>query len=55
MYLFTSMYCIFCQREIGKIILGLIVLVILIVIITVVIKGELFSQGERVKDIFSFF
>ncbi len=41
--------------EIGKIILGLIVLVILIVIITVVIKGELFSQGERVKDIFSFF
>lgn len=41
--------------ELGKIILGVIFLVVLIVIITVAIRGELFSQGEKIKDIFNFF
>lgn len=41
--------------EVGKIIIGLVLLLILIAIITVVIKGELFSAGSRVLNAFKFF
>lgn len=41
--------------ELGKLILGLILLLVLIVIVTVVIKGELWKGGEKLKDIFTIF
>ncbi len=40
--------------EIGKVIIGLILLIILIVVITVVIRGEFSNQGSQIKDIFRF-
>ena len=40
--------------ELGKLIIGLILLIILIIIVTVVIRGELLIQGEEAKSIFRF-
>lgn len=42
-------------EHLGKLILAIILLLVLIGIVTVVIKGELSSQGDKVKDIFNFF
>ena len=41
--------------ELGKLIIGLVLLIVLIVIITVVIKGELFGAGDRVLGVFDIF
>lgn len=41
--------------ELGKLILGLVLLIVLIVIVTVVIKGELWKGGEKIGDAFSIF
>ena len=41
--------------ELGKVILGLIVLLILIVIVTVVIRGEFSSQEDKVEGMFDIF
>lgn len=38
--------------ELGKLILGLILLVVLIVIVTVYIRGEFSNQGDSVKGVF---
>ena len=39
--------------QLGKLIIGAIVLIILIYIVTVVIKGEFDDQGGNVENIFS--
>jgi t-SNARE complex subunit (syntaxin) len=41
--------------ELGKLIIGLVLLIVLIVIVTVVIKTELFNSGDKVLDVFSIF
>jgi hypothetical protein len=41
--------------ELGKLILGLVLLVVLIIVVSVVIKGELWKGADRLRDVFSFF
>ena len=41
--------------ELGKLILGILLLVILTVIVTVIIGGKLDEEGENVKGIFNLF
>jgi len=41
--------------QLGKIILGLILLIVLIVIITVVIRGEFSNQGDKLRNTLSNF
>lgn len=40
--------------ELGKLLIGLVLLIVLVVIVTVYIGGEFGNQGDKIKDAFNF-